>query len=145
MPDPVISPRFLGAGALNHLFTSNIDSSRDAIKNDLRGPGKILYDQTMVFTRLRVHEHNKQLVTNCAKSLTAAFADDIALLRELAAQASTKLPDQLEQEEKEDATNDPNKDIQSGNHGSVEEKKMYAPLVRTFLNDVFFLALNILF
>lgn len=137
------SPRFLGTGALNHLFTSNIDSSRDAIKNDLRG--KIDYDQATVFARLRVHEHNKHFVTNCAKSLMAICKDDVALLSQLVAQASKKLPDELEQEEIEDAINDPNKDIQSGNHGSAEEKKMYAPLVRTFLNDVLFLALKMLF
>ena len=51
----------------------------------------------------------------------------------------------MEKEEKEDATSGPNKDIQSGNHGSVEERKMYGPLVCTSLDDVFLLPLNIFF
>jgi hypothetical protein len=122
-----------------YLFPSIVDSSR-TIKVDLAG--KIIYDQPTVFTRLRVDEHAKRFVTNCAESLKADYADDIALVKELAAQASKKFPDQLEEEEEEDATNDPDK---GGNHGSVEEKRMYAPLVRTFLKNLFFLPLNIFF
>jgi len=137
----LLSPRLMGTGTLNHLFKSNTNSSRDAIKADLAG--KILYDDPTVFARLRVDEHATCFVTNCAESLKADFADEIALLKELVETASKRLPDKLEQEEKVDAMTDRDTETRSGNHGSVEEKKMYLPLVRIFLNYAFFLVLNI--
>jgi len=135
------SPRNLNT-VLNHIVESNVDSSRGAIKADLAG--KIVYDDPNVFRRLRVCAHEDRLVNRCAESLKTDYAVDIKLLKELVAKASFKSVEKLEQEEKEDKANDQEKNRRSGNHGSVEEKKMYAPLVR--LSRCFLLLpLNILF
>jgi len=123
------SPRNLNT-VLNHIVESNVDSSRGAIKADLAG--KIVYDDPNVFRRLRVCAHEDRLVNRCAESLKTDYAVDIKLLKELVAKASFKSVEKLEQEEKEDMANDQEKNRRSGNHGSVEEKKMYAPLVRMF-------------
>ena len=93
----------------NPLFTSSVDSN--TIKADLSG--KILYDQPTVYKRLRVDEHATCLVTNCAElKVDYAFVE----------QASKKLPKQLEKEEKEDVTNDPDKDTKSGSAGTPESE-----------------------
>jgi dihydroxyacetone kinase-like predicted kinase len=128
MADPLASsPRLLGSATLNHLLESNVNTSREAIKADLAG--KIAYNDRDVLRRLRVDDHSNRFVTLCAASLAADNGEEIALLKELVAQASKKMPDQLEKEEKEDVAGDQDKDIKSGNHGSAEEKKMYGPLV----------------
>lgn len=137
------SPRNLTTAVLNHIVESNVDSSRGAIKADLGG--KIVYDDPNVFRRLRVRAHEDRLVNRCAESLKTDYAVDIKLLKGLVAKASFKSVEKLEQEEKDDKANDQEKDRRSGNHGSIEEKKMYAPLVRDWLDGFFFLPLNTLF
>jgi len=86
-----------------NLFPSIVDSSRNTIQANLTS--KILYDQPTVW--LRVHEHATRFVANCVESLKADFADEIALLKELAVQASKKLPEELDEGEEEGAINDP--------------------------------------
>ncbi|KAF8804950.1 hypothetical protein BYT27DRAFT_7169707 [Phlegmacium glaucopus] len=114
---------------LNNLAESNVYSSRNAIKDDLEN--KIAYNDATVFKRLRVDQVDDNFVSTCAASIQANYTEDISILKELVKQASQKTHDDLEAEEVWDKANDKNKE-QSGNHGSVEEKKMYAPLVRLF-------------
>jgi len=120
---------------LNHLVESKVGTSRNAIKADL--VGKIVYDESSVFRRLRVDQFDDNFVATCAASFKAANANDINTLKGLAERASQKLPDVLEIEEANDKAGDTNKEERSGNHGSAEEKKMYDPLVRSILNNFF--------
>jgi len=129
------SPRLMRSNVLNHLVESNVGSSREAIKGDLAS--KIVYDDSSVFRRLRVNEVDDDLIATCTSTLKFLYASDISLLKELAEQASRKSPDALEVEEVGDKRSDNNKEEKSGNHGSVEEKKMYDPLVRNILHDFF--------
>ena len=112
---------------LNNLVESHVGSNRDAIKTDLLN--KIVYDDPAVFKRLRVDEVDSGFVARCEASFKAANSVDIDTLLMLVEKASKKTPDQLEQAEIEDKASDPKKEEKSGNHGSVEEKKMYDPLV----------------
>lgn len=112
---------------LNHLVESHVGTSRNAIKFDLID--KIVYDDLPVLKRLRIDQVDDNFVTTCATSLEAEYMDDIILLKILAEQASKKAPEVLEFEEVNDKASDPNTEQKSGNHGSVEEKKMYDPLV----------------
>ncbi|KAF8804942.1 hypothetical protein BYT27DRAFT_7142933 [Phlegmacium glaucopus] len=114
---------------LNNLAESNIYSSRNAIKADLEN--EIVYNDATVFKRLRVDQVDDTFVSMCAASFKAKNTEDISILKELVEQASQKTLDHLEAEEIWDKANDKNKE-KSGNRGSVEEKKMYAPLVRLF-------------
>ncbi|KAF8804954.1 hypothetical protein BYT27DRAFT_7258710 [Phlegmacium glaucopus] len=115
---------------LNNLAESNVYSSRNAIKDDLEN--KIAYNDATVFKRLRVDQVDDNFVSTCAASFKANNTGDISILKELVEQASQKTLDDLEAEEIWDKANDKNKEEKSGNHGSAEEKKMYAPLVRLF-------------
>ena len=112
-----------------------VQSSCEAINVDLAG--KIVYDDSSVFRRLRVNEVDDDLVATCESTLNFLYESDISLLRELAEQASRKSPNALEVEEVGDKRSDNNGEEKSGNHGSVEEKKMYDPLVRNILHDFF--------
>jgi hypothetical protein len=124
----------LESNMLNHLVESHVGTSRDAIKADL--VDKIVYDDPAVFRRLRIDQVNRDFVAACATSFNAANAEDVKLLIKLVERTSKKkTPEQLEIEEINDATNDQNKEERSGNHGSVEEKKMYDPLECVVLND----------
>ena len=122
------------SNVLNHLVESNVGSSHEAIKVDLAS--KIVYDDPSVFRRLRVDKVDDDLVATCASALKFLYANDISLLKELAEQASRKSPDALEVEEVGDKRSDNNREEKSGNHGSVEEKKMYDPIVRDILHDL---------
>ncbi|PPQ70566.1 hypothetical protein CVT25_012036 [Psilocybe cyanescens] len=119
------TPRHFGANKLNFLMESRFGSSRETIKAEL--VNKITYDDPNVFRRLRIVDIPHDLVEKCAASLDTENAEDIALLKGVAATASNKLPDDLEEEE--EANNDV---AQSGNNGTEEERKMYAPIVRLF-------------
>jgi len=119
---------------LNHLVESNVGSSREAIEVDLAG--KIVYDDPSVFRRLRIHEVDDDTVAMCTSTLEFLYASDISLLKELEEQASKMSPDTLEIEEISDKRADNNKEEKSGNHGSVEEKRMYDPLVRDALHHL---------
>jgi len=119
---------------LNHLVESNVGSSREAIEVDLAG--KIVYDDPSVFRRLRVREVDDDTVATCTSTLEFLYASDISLLKELEEQASKMSPDMLEIEEVSDKRADNNKEEKSGNHGSVEEKRMYDPLVRDALHHL---------
>jgi len=112
---------------LNNLVESNVGSNRDAIKADLLE--KIVYDDPVVFKRLRVDQVDSNFVATCAASFKTANTEDIDILVKLAEQASKKTSDALEDEENQDKANDSNKAERSGNHGAAEEKKMYDPLV----------------
>jgi hypothetical protein len=113
------------SNVLNHLVESNVGSSREAIKVDLAS--EIVYDDLSVFRRLRrVDDVDDDLVVTCAST----YASDISLLTDLAEQASRKFLNALEVEEVCDKRSDNNREEKSGNYGSVEEKKMYDPIVR---------------
>ena len=115
------SPRLMRSNVLNHLVESNVGSSREAINVDLAG--KIVYDDSSVFRRLRVNEVDDDLVATCESTFNFLYESDISLLRELTEQASRKSPDALSVEEVGDKRSDNNGEEKSGNHGSVEEKK----------------------
>jgi len=117
---------------LNQLVESHVGSSREAIKADL--VDKIVYDDPAVFRRLCVAQVDDAFVEKCAASLKVAYKEDIDLLKTLAEATAKKPVDVLEYAEITDTANDQNKEERSGNHGSVEEKKMYDPLVHDFLN-----------
>jgi len=117
---------------LNPLVESHVGSSREAIKADL--VDKIVYDDPAVFRRLCVAQVDDAFVENCAASLKVAYKEDIDLLKTLAEATAKKPVDVLEYVEITDATHNQNKEERSGNHGSVEEKKMYDPLVYDILD-----------
>jgi hypothetical protein len=132
-----ISPHRPQSNTVNHLAQSHVGTSRSAIKTDL--VDKIVYDDPAVFRRLRIDQVNRDFVAACAASFNAANAEDIKLLIKLVEQTSKKkTPEQLEIEETDDAANDQNKEERSGNHGSVEERKMYDPLECVVLSDCVF-------
>ena len=120
---------------LNYLVESNVGSSFRAIDVDLAG--KIVYDDPSVFRRQCVNELDDNLVATCESTLKFLYASDISLLKDLAEQALRKSPDALEVEEVGDKRSDNSREEKSGNHGSVEEKKMYDPLVHNILHEVF--------
>jgi hypothetical protein len=121
---------------LNNLAESH-DSSRNAIKADLQN--NIAFNDATVFKHLRVHQVDHNFVSTCTASLKANITEDIIALKNLVKPASQKTPDGLEDEERLDKAYDKNKEEKSGNHGSVEEKKMYGLLVRNILRKIFFL------
>ena len=131
------SPCSLGSNTLDHLSESHVGTSRDAIKSDL--VGKIVYDDPTVFRRLRIDQVDKDFVTACAASFNVVNAKDIKFLIKLEEKTSKKkTPEELETEENNDAKDDLNKEKKSGNHGSVEEKKMYKPLECVIFSDCVF-------
>lgn len=89
---------------------------------------KIVYDDPSVFRRLFL-ENDDKLVKSCAASFQAANRDDIDTLKDVSNKTSKRTVEDLELEEKNDKLSDPNKKETSGNHGSVEERRMYTPLV----------------
>ncbi|GLB41537.1 hypothetical protein LshimejAT787_1001370 [Lyophyllum shimeji] len=125
-----ISPHLLRSNTLNYLVESKAGSSRNAVKADLAD--KIVYDDPAVFRRLRTHQVDDNFVASCAASFQAVNADDIKTLKGVAARASNRKVEELEEEEAADKASDPKKEEKSGNHGSAEEKKMYKPLMRLF-------------
>jgi len=120
---------------LNHPIESNVGSSREAIKVDLAS--KIVYDDPSVFRRLRVHGVDDDVVAKCASTLNFLYVSDISLIKELAEQALKKSHDTLGVEETSDKRSNNNKEEKSGNQESVEEKRMYDPLVCDALHDLY--------
>jgi len=116
---------------LSMLVESHVGSSREAIKADL--VDKIVYDDPSVFRRLCVPKVDNTFVAECTKSLKITHAEDINLLKTLAEAAAKKDTNYLEYAEILDTANDQNKGERSGNHGSLEEKNMYDPLVHGIL------------
>ena len=123
------SPRFLaGTAPLNLLVDSKVETSRSAVKAELRG--RIVYNESHVFRRLRLGDVNNDFVAACAGSFVQDNGADINLLVDLAKGASRKTNEDLEQEEITNKAGDADREERSGNHGSAEERKMYEPLVR---------------
>jgi hypothetical protein len=122
---------------LNNLAESSAETSRDAIKSDLKN--NIAFNDQTVFKRLRIDQVDDNFVSTCTASIQANNMEDITILTDLVKKASRKTLDNLEDEERLDKANDKNKEEKSGNHGSAEEKKMYGPLVRNILPKFFFL------
>jgi hypothetical protein len=122
---------------MNNLVESHGGTSRDAIKADL--VDKIVYDDLAVFRRLRIERVSTSFVAACMASFNADNTEDIKLLKELVERASKKTPEALEIEEINNTANDLNRPGEkSGNHGSVEEKKMYDTLVRDIISKFLF-------
>lgn len=132
------TPRSLkGTAMLNHLDDSKVETSRKALKAELIG--KIVYDDSNVFRRMRIDDVNNDLVAACASDFERVNRADIQLLVDLDHQASKKDNEVLEQEEVADKARDPDKEERSGNHGLAEETKMYKPLVCDIVPLIFFL------
>ncbi|KAF8072220.1 hypothetical protein FPV67DRAFT_1623101 [Lyophyllum atratum] len=120
-----------------YLFESNCESSRYALKAELAS--RIIYDDPAVLRHLRTHQVNDNLVASCAASFQATNADDIETLKVVAARASNREVEELEQwealhkaEEAFEKAEDTEREDISGNHGSEEEQEMYEPLIRLF-------------
>ena len=139
------SPRYLHSNTLNHLVESHVRTSHAAIKADLVDKIVYEYNDPAVFRHLHIDQVDRNFVATCAASFNAANAEDISLLMELVERASKKTPEELEIEEINDTANDLNKEERSGNHGSAEEKKMYDPLVSTFLVTISSFVLTLIY
>ncbi|KAF8072224.1 hypothetical protein FPV67DRAFT_1623110 [Lyophyllum atratum] len=113
-----------------YLAESNCESSRYALEEELAS--RIIYDDPAVFRRLRTHQVDDNFVASCVASFRAVNADDIETLKALAARASNREVEELEQWESLDNGEDTEREDISGNHGSEEELEMYEPLVRLF-------------
>ncbi|KAF8072218.1 hypothetical protein FPV67DRAFT_1667650 [Lyophyllum atratum] len=134
-----ISPNILSSNSSSssdtsrYLFESDYECNlydNHALKKELAS--RIVYDDPAVFRRLRTHQVNDNFVASCAVSFQAANADDIEILKVVAARASNREVEELEQWESLDNGEDTEKEEVSSNHGSEEEQEMYEPLVRLF-------------
>jgi hypothetical protein len=124
-----ISPRHLGGSASNFLATSDVNTSRHALKTDLLD--KIVNGDLNVFKRLSIDKVDDAFVSSCAASFYEKNQKYIQILRDVADEASGKSNEELEKAELDNKLNDPDKgkSKKNHNHGSVEELKMYDPLV----------------
>ncbi|KAF9474503.1 hypothetical protein BDN70DRAFT_997028 [Pholiota conissans] len=119
---------------LNYLANSTTKLGRSAAKADL--DGRIIQNDASVFEHLRLSEVNADFVADCAHSLKAMMKTGIGTLQDVASMTDGKSIELLEQEEKADKDDDPNKQKTGENHGTAEEQTMHdLPLVANGLGQ----------